>query len=43
MGTRRQQGRFEAHAWVEFGGVVISESGEPGYAPLAWPPLEHDA
>ena len=43
IGTRRQHGRFEAHAWVELGGVVISDRGEPGYAPLAWPFLEHDA
>ena len=43
VGTRRQQGRFEAHAWVEVGGVVVNDSGEPGYSPLAWPPVEHDA
>jgi hypothetical protein len=43
IGTRRQQRRFEAHAWVEIGGVVINDRGEPGYQPVAWPPVEHEA
>lgn len=43
MGTRRLHGRFEAHAWVECAGLVVNDGGEPGYAPLAWPSVEHDA
>jgi transglutaminase superfamily protein len=44
IGTRRRRRRrFEAHAWVEIGGVAINDRGEPGYAALVWPPVEHDA
>jgi transglutaminase superfamily protein len=43
IGTRRRHGRFEAHAWVERGGMVVNDSGEPGYEPLVWPPVEHEA
>jgi hypothetical protein len=28
MGARKQAGRFEAHAWVELGNVVLNDSGE---------------
>jgi transglutaminase superfamily protein len=43
IGTRRHDGRFDAHAWVELDGIVINDTGDPGYAPLNWPPLEHEA
>lgn len=43
MGTRRVHGQFEAHAWVECGGAIVNDGGESGYAPLPWPPVEHDA
>lgn len=44
VGVRRQGGRFEAHAWVEYGGLVVNDAGGgPGYAPLAWMPLEHES
>ena len=28
IGARKQAGRFEAHAWVEMGNVVLNDSGE---------------
>jgi hypothetical protein len=28
IGARKDAGRFEAHAWVEFGNVVLNDSGE---------------
>jgi hypothetical protein len=28
IGARKQAGRFEAHAWVELGNVVLNDSGE---------------
>jgi hypothetical protein len=43
VGARRQDGRFEAHAWVEYAGTAVNGGGEPGYAPLAWPRLHHEA
>ena len=43
MGTRRLHGQFGAHAWVECGGAIVIDGGDSGYAPLAWPPVEHDA
>src|SRR5947207_11804787 len=33
IGTRKDNGRFEAHAWVEVAGVAINEA-PPGYAAL---------
>ena len=26
IGTRKEEGRFEAHAWIEFAGVALNES-----------------
>lgn len=44
FGARRRDGAFEAHAWVEHGGVVISDDqAEHGYARLPWLPLKNDA
>jgi hypothetical protein len=28
IGARKNEGRFEAHAWVDFGGVVLNDSAE---------------
>jgi hypothetical protein len=28
IGARKEAGRFEAHAWVELGNVVLNDSGE---------------
>ncbi len=28
VGARKEAGRFEAHAWVEMGNVVLNDSGE---------------
>lgn len=28
IGARKEAGRFEAHAWVEFGGAVLNDAGE---------------
>jgi hypothetical protein len=28
IGARKEAGRFEAHAWVEVGNVVLNDSGE---------------
>jgi hypothetical protein len=28
IGARKQAGRFEAHAWVEFAGTVLNDSGD---------------
>jgi hypothetical protein len=28
FGTRKEAGQFEAHAWIEFGGVVLNDSDE---------------
>jgi transglutaminase superfamily protein len=42
LGLRKHDGRFEAHAWVEYGGLIVNDgSGASGYAPLAWTPLKH--
>jgi hypothetical protein len=45
FGARKQQGRLEAHAWVEYGGLALNEDPalERGYVPLAWIPAERDA
>jgi hypothetical protein len=45
FGARRQQGGFEAHAWVEHNGVVVFDDLVPDrdYVRLSWQPLEHDA
>jgi hypothetical protein len=44
IGVRKAAGRFEAHAWVEHGGVVLYDPGgtDGGYVPFARPitPLE---
>ena len=32
IGARKNEGKFEAHAWVECGGVVLSEQDELGSA-----------
>jgi hypothetical protein len=36
IGTRKKEGNFEAHAWVECGGVALDELEEPhqSYAPF---------
>jgi hypothetical protein len=36
IGARKEAGRFEAHAWVEIGNVVLNDSGETHmhYAPF---------
>jgi len=36
IGARKEAGRFEAHAWVELGNVVLNDSGETHmhYAPF---------
>lgn len=36
IGARKQAGRFEAHAWVELGNLVLNHSGEahPHFAPF---------
>jgi hypothetical protein len=36
IGARRREGRFEAHAWVEWRGVVLNDSPDVGrqYAPF---------
>jgi transglutaminase superfamily protein len=44
FGARKRDGVFEAHAWVEHGGLVISDDqAEHDYAPLPWAPLKNDA
>lgn len=43
VGGRKDAGRFEAHAWVEFGGAILNDAGEehlhfvPFDGPLAAP------
>jgi len=36
IGARKEEGRFEAHAWVELGNAVLNDSGETHmhYAPF---------
>ncbi|MGQ0732591.1 MAG: lasso peptide biosynthesis B2 protein [Acidobacteriota bacterium] len=43
-GARKRDGRFEAHAWVEVDGCALNddESVDRDFAPLSWPPLNHD-
>jgi hypothetical protein len=42
LGERKQRDRFEAHAWVEYAGVIVNDPGAGGgSAPMAWMPLEH--
>ena len=44
FGARKRDGRFEAHAWVEHEGIVISEDAQVlDYIPMPWEPVEHDA
>jgi hypothetical protein len=44
FGARKREGAFEAHAWVEHGGLVVSDDrGEHDYARLPWMPLKNDA
>jgi hypothetical protein len=45
FGARKQPSGFEAHAWVEFNGVVVFDDLVPDrdYVRLSWQPLEHDA
>jgi hypothetical protein len=44
FGARKRDGVFEAHAWVERAGRVISEDARDlDYAPMPWEPAEHDA
>jgi Transglutaminase-like superfamily len=40
LGTRKRDGRFEAHAWIEQGGIVINDDADTDrrYSPLAWTP-----
>ena len=39
IGVRRREGRFEAHAWVEYAGIVISDTQDVStrFIPLAQP------
>jgi len=39
IGARKQEGRFEAHAWVEVDGTVLNEAAEPHlhFAPFEKP------
>ncbi len=44
FGARKKDGVFEAHAWIEHDGVVISDDqGAREFVPLPWTPLKHDA
>ena len=44
FGARKRDGVFEAHAWVEHGGLVVSDDqAEHDYARLPWAPLKNDA
>jgi len=44
LGARRQDGRFEAHAWVEYAGLIVNDAGiGPAYASLAWMPVKHES
>src|SRR5262245_51547112 len=44
LGARRRNGRFEAHAWVEYGGEIVNDDGGEGdYSELPWMPLKYEA
>jgi hypothetical protein len=45
FGARKQDGGFEAHAWVEHDGIVVFEDlvADRDYVRLSWQPVEHDA
>ena len=44
FGARKRDGRFEAHAWVEYGGTVIGDAAAAGdYTAVPLVPLENDA
>lgn len=44
FGARRRAGGFEAHAWVECGGTILSDDpSDHDYARLAWAPLKNGA
>jgi hypothetical protein len=44
FGTRRRNGAFEAHAWVEHDGIVVGEDpDEHDFVRIPWEPLKNDS
>lgn len=37
VGARKEEGRFEAHAWVESGGVALNDTGHSQFVPFDGP------
>ena len=44
LGMRRHDGRFEAHAWVEHGGVILNDhqAAAHDYVRMSWMPAKND-
>jgi hypothetical protein len=42
FGARKRNGAFEAHAWVEHDGVVVSDDQSENFARLPWTSLKND-